>query len=331
MIVSLGIIALNEEGYLCDVLQNIVNQNFPLKQIDFILIDGMSTDSTKTIMDSFRGNHREEFYDIRVFENKGQWLAKGWNIFINNAVGDVLIKVDAHSLIPPNFITLLVKSIEKDSLDVIGGKRPTILKEQSNWSKILLEAENALFGSGLAVFRTSDKPRFVKSVFHGAYRKEVFEKIGMFNETLRRTEDNEIHYRIRKGGYRIKYDPSIVSYQYARPTLMKMIQQKYLNGYWIGKTVWVCPLCFSVYHFVPLLFVVSLIFSSIISFFSPILFIVLICLYGIFDLINTIISAVKNKSLYMFSLFVIFPMLHISYGIGTLLGLLSFPNRAKNR
>lgn len=329
MIVSLGIIALNEEKYLPAVLDDILKQLYPLFQIDLILIDSMSNDSTKFVMESFRDANLKLFHNIRVLDNTRQWQANGWNVFLRNAIGDVLIRVDAHSHIPNYYVEKLVLSIETKNYDVVGGKRPTILKDNTAWAKTLLEAENALFGSGMAVFRTSDKARYVKSVFHGAYRKEVFEKVGGFNEKLRRTEDNEIHWRIRKSGYKIWYDPSIISYQYARPTLGKMLKQKYLNGFWIGKTIWICPQCFSLYHFVPLVFVVSLICLASLSFISYIPFFLLCCLYGVFDLCNTVLSIVKNKNFKMAILILIFPMLHIAYGIGTLLGLFVFSDIRK--
>ncbi|MBR5642763.1 MAG: glycosyltransferase family 2 protein [Salinivirgaceae bacterium] len=329
MIVSLGIIALNEEKYLSAILNDILKQLYPISQIDLILIDSMSDDSTKSIMESFRDEYLNQFYNIRVFENPGQWQANGWNVFIDNAEGDTLIRLDAHTQIPNDFVRKIVSTIETGYFDVVGGKRPTILKDNTAWAKTLLEAENALFGSGLAVFRTSDKARYVKSVFHGAYKKEVFEKVGLFNEKLRRTEDNEIHWRIRHNGFKIWYDPTIVSYQYARPTLLKMLKQKYLNGYWIGKTMWICPKCFSLYHFAPLCFVLSLILFSALSRISYIPLFVLVCLYGIFDLFNTAISIAKNKNLGMIILLGIFPMLHITYGLGTLFGLFAFSNKRK--
>ena len=323
MLVSRGIIALNEASYLPDLLQDIMVQDFPLKNIDLLLIDSLSTDNTKKIMEEFSKKHTEVFHNIRVLENTGKWLANGWNIFIKNSVGDILIKVDAHSHIPENFVASLVEGMNSSEYGVLGGKRPTILKNNSVWSKVLLEAENALFGSGIAIFRTSDKLRLVKSVFHGAYKKEVFQISGGFDEKLRRTEDNEIHYRIRKNGFKIMYNPEIVSYQYARPTLRKMIKQKYLNGYWIGKTTWYCPKCLSIYHFIPFCFVLGILISTLLIIKTPILLFCLTIMYGAFDVINSLNSVLKNKNVLMFILIFIFPLLHISYGVGTLLGLIS--------
>lgn len=331
MIVSIGIIALNEADYLPNLLKDILYQSFPSYQIDLLLIDSLSSDNTKSIMEMFRNTNLDKFHNVRIFDNFGKWQANGWNVFIDNVCGDILIRVDAHSHIPSDFVSKLVDRIETGHYDVMGGKRPTILKDNTTWSKILLEAENALFGSGFAVFRTSEKPRFVKSVFHGAYRKEVFEKVGKFNENLRRTEDNEIHWRIRNNGYKIWYDPAIVSFQYARPTFFKMLKQKYLNGFWIGKTIWTCPFCFSLYHFVPLAFVLSLLCFTFLSYWTVIPLLILVCFYGLFDLINMSISVIKNKNPLMLVLFFIFPMLHITYGIGTLFGILTFSTNTKNK
>ncbi len=324
MTISLGIIAFNEEQYLPAILDDVLAQTFPLLQVDFILIDSLSTDRTKAMMDSFMAQNGSRFKSVRVFENAGQWLANGWNVFIDNAVGDILIKIDAHAHIPDDFIEKLVAKMEEGHFDVLGGKRPVILKEHTEWAALLLEAENALFGSGIAVFRTSDSPRYVKSVFHGAYRKEVFQRAGKFNELLRRTEDNEIHWRIRKCGFKIRYEPSIISYQYVRPTLKKMIKQKFSNGYWIGKTTWICPRCLSLYHFAPFAFVIALMVSAMLlaTPVGSVALTALVVLYGCFDAVNTFLSVLKNRKLSNVLLLFLFPLLHVSYGTGTLLGLL---------
>mgnify|MGYP002961198692 FL=1 len=98
-------------------------------------------------------------------------------------------------------------------------------------------------------------------MFHAAYRRKVFESIGGFDERLARTEDNEIHYRMRKAGFKLCFDPEIISYQHIRPDLGKMLKQKYANGYWIGLTTGVCAPCLSLYHFVPFAFVMAIILS----------------------------------------------------------------------
>lgn len=109
------------------------------------------------------------------------------------------------------------------------------------------------------------KRRYVDSVFHAAYRREVFRTVGGFNECLGRTEDNELHYRIRKAGYKICCEPKIKSYQYIRSGLIKMMKQKYGNGLWVALTLGVSPGCISLFHLAPLALVLMLIVFSVMA------------------------------------------------------------------
>ena len=133
-------------------------------------------------------------------------------------------------------------------------------------------------------------------MFHAAYRKEVFEKAGNFNTKLLRTEDNEMHYRIRKAGYKLYCDPDIVSYQYARSNLRRMIKQKYGNGYWVGLTLGVCPGCISLFHLVPFAFVLGIIFTTLLLFFGFWHLAALMWMaYGIFTLVGTVCTIINKK------------------------------------
>ena len=236
------------------------------------------------------------------------------------------MRVDAHTMIPPQFVTNSVKSIESGEW-VTGGPRPNIVEGNTPWKHTLLLAEKSLFGSSIAPYRQSHQKSYVKSVFHGAYRKEVFDKAGLFNEDLGRTEDNEMHYRIRKAGYKICYDPQIISYQHSRGTWYEMIRQKYGNGYWIGLTLGICPRCFSVYHFVPLLFVLAILISSVLAICGvtePLK--LLLILYVVVNLLMSFLAVSGEKKYGYYVLIpVIFLSLHLAYGIGTLVGIINMP------
>ncbi|MBI6013302.1 glycosyltransferase family 2 protein, partial [Clostridium perfringens] len=136
----------------------------------------------------------------------------------------------------------------KSGEKICGGYRENIILNKNHWKETLLLAEKSIFGSSIAPYRRNIGKRYVSSIFHGAYSREVFENTGLFNENLARTEDNEMNYRIRKNGYKICFNPNIKSYQYTRNDLLKMLKQKFLNGYWIGLTLGICPKCISIYH-----------------------------------------------------------------------------------
>ena len=325
MTVSLCIIAYNEEKFLPNLLADISAQTYPHDFIEVILVDGNSSDKTKSIMLDFQ-NSNQTFKQVKVLDNPKRIQAAGWNVAISNAVEDVIIRIDAHTHIPTEFTEKNI-ALHEEGEFVTGGVRPCVIEEPNAWKNTLLEVENSLFGSSISDSRHSTEKKYVKSMFHAAYRKEVFEKAGLFNENLLRTEDNEMHYRIRNVGYKFCFDPNIVSYQYARSSLKKMIKQKYGNGYWIGLTLGICPGCISVYHFVPFVFILGILLTTILSFFGWWLLAVLMwCASGFFTLVSTIITLIKRRgNKYTILMPILFLILHISYGIGTLVGLLKMP------
>ena len=191
---------------------------------------------------------------------------------------------------------------------------------------MLLTAEQSMFGSGIASYRKETKTKkYVKSLFHGAYRKEVIEKVGLFNENLIRTEDNEYHYRILKEGYQICYDPHIHSYYQTRSSLRGMLKQKFQNGVWIGKTLFVCVGCVSVFHLVPFVFVIAVLGTVLLGgcgMYWPAM--LLWIAYATANFSMTVLAVVnKNKKNPMLLLLpIIFLLLHVGYGLGTGIGLL---------
>lgn len=320
--VSIGVIAYNEEKYISKLLEDIENQTYPKHLLEVILVDGMSNDNTEKIMMEFK-ERNTNYISVKVLKNKQRLQPYGWNIVIKNSSQDVLIRVDAHAQLPNDFVENNMKCINTGEF-VCGGSRPNIIDEAAPWKKTLLSAEQSMFGSSIAPYRNSTGKRYVNSVFHGAYRREIFDKVGYFNEKLIRTEDNELHYRIRKSGYSICYDPSIVSYYHTRNSLKGMITQKYLNGFWIGKTSFVCPECISLYHLIPMVFVLSIMFSILLCIFNiSFLLYVIIGFYLLICFYLTIVSIITNCNVTDVFLPIIFFLLHFSYGFGTIMGLIN--------
>lgn len=325
MTVSLCVVAYNEEQYLLNLLKDFEAQTYPHKYIEIVLVDGMSTDKTKQIMLDF-AKTSTSFSRVLVLDNPDRIQSAGWNVAIKNANSDVLVRIDGHSHIPPEFTTKNMELQEKGEY-VTGGVRPCIIDKPTPWKNTLLEAENSMFGSSVSKGRKNNKCCYVNSMFHAAYRREVFEKVGGFNTNLLRTEDNELHYRIRKAGYKLYCDPDIVSYQYARPSLGKMLKQKYGNGYWVGLTWGVYPGCISLFHFIPFAFVIGIIVTTVLAFlgywqFSAIMW----GAYLLFTLTGTMCTIINKKAnRYSFLMPFLFLVMHISYGIGTLIGLCEIP------
>lgn len=323
MTVSLCVVAYNEEQFLPNLLRDLEAQTYPHDLTEIVLIDGISSDSTKQIMKDF-AQKSTSFYSVQVLDNPDRVQAAGWNVAIANAKSDVIIRIDAHTHIQAEFTAKNMALQEKGEY-VTGGVRPCLIDNPTPWKETLLEVENSMFGSSISKGRKNTKASYVKSMFHAAYRREVFEKAGNFNPKLLRTEDNEMHYRIREAGYKLYCDPDIVSYQYARSDFKKMIKQKYGNGYWVGLTLGICPGCISLFHLVPLAFVLGIVFTTILALFSFwYLSAVMWIAYALFVVTGTVCTIINKKATrWTFLMPVLFLIMHISYGIGTLVGIIS--------
>lgn len=326
MIVSLCMIAYNEAEALDGVLRDFQLQDYPHELIEIVLVDSMSTDATGAKMERFK-NTDYGFRNVAIVQCAKKNQAFSWNAALMTATGDVIIRVDAHARIPRNFVSRNIYNLSQGE-DVVGGGRPNITSDVSSWKLTLLAAEDSLFGSSVASYRRPPTQKeYLDSLFHAAYRREVIQKVGGFNENLGRTEDNEFHYRIRKAGYKLCCCPDIISYQHSRNNLKDMIRQKYSNGRWIGLTLSECPGCLSYFHFAPFAFVIMIILCSIIAALGfPILLYTLLIVYGMFDIVNSVgCFTMKNLQPQFALLPIIFPILHVSYGVGTIVGLIQIP------
>lgn len=324
--VSLCTIAYNEESVLNGLFRDFSEQSYPHDKIEIILVDNASTDNTKAMMKEFARTDYG-FESVKLVDSTNKNQATAWNEALMHATGDIIIRVDAHSKIPRYFVAKNVFEINEGE-DIVGGGRPNTTDGMTPWKLTLLAAEESLFGSSVADYRRAPGQKiYLDSLFHAAYKREVFEKVGGFNEDLGRTEDNELHYRMRMAGYRFCCCPEIISFQHTRNTLRAMIKQKYGNGYWIGLTSGVCFKCLNYFHFIPFVFVMALLFSLLLWLFgNPTLFAVIIAMYTMFNLVNTVGCLMLKKPNPLFlTLPFIFPILHISYGVGTLVGLVKMP------
>ena len=320
MLVSVSISAYNEENYLPAIFESLVHQTYPHKQIEIVLINAMSTDRTRSLMNEFQESYQHEFYAIKIFDNPKKTLNTGLNLGFKHSDGDCYLKIDAHSHIPENFIENNVAVIQTGER-VCGGRRPTIVETDDELAKTLHIVEESALGSSIANYRKGDESRYVDSVFQGMYHKDVIDKVGYFDEKLVRTEDNEFHYRIRKNGFKIWYDTSIESFQYIRPTYSKMLKQKFGNGYWIGLTSHVCRECLSLFHFVPGVFVGTLLATILVAGISALPFLLLVSIY-LLAIIGLSLFEISTHPFHITRLLIPFLIIsvHISYGIGTIRG-----------
>ena len=322
-------VARNSGKYLPDIFTDIAAQDFPKSDVEFLLVDGMSADNTKQLVREFSAANTD--VQFRFLENPGKILSSGWNAALKEAKGDIIMRIDAHSRIPVNFISKNVEAI-KSGHAIVGGPRITRLPE-NGVPRFLALAEVSRFGAGCASYRHVGKAGYTDTLAHAAYRRDVFGKVGGYNEELVRNQDNEIHRRMKNAGYRFWFTPEIWSEHFARTDLSTLLKQKFGNGYWIAIVSGFCPKCFGLRHFVPFMFLMALFITIIAAIFvTPEPLYLLLSVYCGSAAFFTA-EAVKSESIEIKLLSLCMPILflfmHFSYGLGTLCGFLILPFKWK--
>ena len=314
----------NEEKFIDKCLDSIVANGYPKNRIEVLVVDGMSKDGTREIVEGY-----EECYSfIRLLDNPKKIVPAALNIGIKSANGEIIIRTDAHATYEKNYVSKCVKYLNEYNADNVGGIMITQPRNNTFMGKTTALALSHRFGVGNSVFRTGTKePAWVDTVFGGCYRKEVFEKIGIFNEKLVRGQDMEFNLRLKKAGLRTLLVPDIVSYYYPRSDFKSFCKNNFRNGLWVilpFKYSKIMPVSWR--HLVPLAFVSSLIGTITLSAFSSIFFWFFWLIFGLYFLFSVYFSislSKKEKDLkFLFILPLKFGSLHLLYGLGSLLGVL---------
>jgi succinoglycan biosynthesis protein ExoA len=316
----------NEADFIKRGLQAVFAQTYSSDLLEIIIADGQSTDETRSIIESMRNKTEIQ---ITIVNNPKRIAPTGLNIAIAKAKGEIIVRVDGHCEIEPDYITNCVKHLQSGKAHAVGGPIETIGENLS--AQAIAIAMSSRFGVGGSAFRTiNDRELYVDTVAFPGYKKETLEKVGAFNEELVRNQDDEYNYRLRKLGGRVLLSPDIKSRYYSRGTFQSLWRQYFQYGYWKVRIFQLHPKQMNVRQFIPVTFVSSVIFLGIFSIFFNFvkwgLFITL-GLYILANLTATIIACKKSKTTHIPYIFLSFVILHVSYGIGFIVGLFAFRNR----
>lgn len=319
--VSFIIVAYNAEKCLGALLDDLLAQTLAPRQLEVLLVDSASSDGTRQMMCDFS---KRAPFSVKVLDNPKRWLASGINIALQAATGDAVIRLDAHARIPKDFLEKNVRALENGE-DIVGGS-VCGAEPESDWEAVTRALDTSRFCGGAAPFRNGGEARYVDTLAYALYRREVYDRVGLYDERLRRTEDNDMHYRMRKAGYRFYFSPDILSWHAARKTLRGQLNQKWGNGYWIGRTMRIQPRCFAPRHLIPALFVLALVVLLAVFPLWELPLCAMLLLYGILDIVFAVKAAAeapRSKLLVFLCLPFLFPVVHIVYGVGTICGLLT--------
>lgn len=309
----------NEESYIRKCIESLLEQDYPRESMEWIFVDGNSSDKTKEIIEGFMVQYP---YLIRLYDNPNKTVPYAMNIGIRASIGRYIIRLDAHSEYAKDYISKCVYYLDNTDADNVGGVAKTKSKGFMGSSIALMLSSK--FGVGNSQFRTNGKSGYVDTVPFGAFRKEVFDKYGLYDERFTRNQDNEMNYRIRKNGGKIYMSDEIKLSYYCRDSLKGIVDMAIKNGKWNIISMKYCPGSMGVRHFVPFVFLLSLIIMPILvmNFKTvKIVFILELFLYFLLDLLFSVNSVDKMRKIPI--LMILFPIFHISYGFGSLLGLIN--------
>jgi len=217
----------NEEEYIRACLQSLVDQDYP-GDLEIIVVDGQSSDHTLEIVEEIS----QRFPNVRYLDNPAGIVPTGMNIGIREAQGDVIIRADGHNMYPRDYAANCVKYLEESRADNVGGPCVTVPADESFGAKLVAAILGSPFGVGNSKFRTSREEGFVDTVPFGAFRREVFDRVGMYNEKLVRNQDNELNARIRKAGGKIYLTPALTTHYHPVKTFWGLLKYAFKTSRW---------------------------------------------------------------------------------------------------
>ena len=323
-LVSIIIPVRNEEEHIGRCLGSIAKQTYPLDRIEVLVVDGRSTDSSRSLAEEFG---KKNGLKIRIVGNPKGNTPCGLNAGYRNASGDIFIHFIGHAMMSPDFIEKNVEFLEKTGADAVGGLVISTCLDQKTVPQGIGYALNTLFGLGGVTARTGTHARYIDNPSFAAYRRELFDRFGYIDERLTRNQDYEFNQRISQGGAKIYFTPEIRSFYFNRPTY-KSLWKEYFNAakwriFMVGRFV----RAVRIRHLAPPLFLVSVAALAILSaFFSPAIY-ALLALLGIYTAaaIGSAIPIWKRNGIkYIPSVLLSYIVIHAAYGLGFIWGMIYF-------
>jgi succinoglycan biosynthesis protein ExoA len=323
--ISIIVLCRNEKDFIAGCLDSLLANDYPRDRFEILVADGMSEDGTRSIVEFYAKQHSF----LKLVDNPRKLPSSAANQGIRVAKGDLIMIAGAHAVYPKDYVSkCAIYSQNYPEAGNVGGVRETEARDKTIFGKAIAYVSSHPFGAGTAGYhRGGASPSWVESVWGGCYRREVFEKIGIYNELLVVGEDREFNRRLRNSGGRILQVPEIKCTYFARSKLFDYCRWAFRMGFWpfyaekLTKRRLV-----SVRNFVPLAFVITLVLGLGASLRSPaarysfggvLLVYVLACLASAIALV-----AREKDPRYFVAAPIVFSLTHFLYGVGSAYGIL---------
>lgn len=317
IIVSVVMPVYNEEKYIGACIDSLLLQDYPTENMEWIFVDGCSTDKTVELLRSYQEKYPTL---IRIYNNPDKIVPNAMNIGIAASKGKYIVRLDAHADYATDYISKCIYYLENTDAENVGGVAET--KAKGFMGNAIAKMLSSKFGVGNSQFRTNGESGYVDTVPFGAFKRDVFYKYGGYDERLVRNQDNEMNFRIRKNGGKIYMSSDIHLSYYCRDSVKGISAMARKNGMWNVITMKLCPGSMGVRHFIPLLFVASIIGLGVLGLLHPVFWMLLgaeAVLYLLLDILFSVKQSTGFKE--FLTLLILFPIFHIEYGFGSMVGL----------
>jgi glycosyltransferase involved in cell wall biosynthesis len=313
----------NEEKYIIACIDSILFQDYPKDDLEVLFVDGNSTDNTVKLIEEYV----KKYPFIVIIHNPARITPVAMNLGIKESHGEIIIRLDAHAIYAPNYISVLVNKLIELDADNVGCIWKTDVLHMNSKSLAIREVLSNRLGVGNAIFRLGISClKEVDTVPFGCWKRDVFDRFGYFDERLARNQDIELNKRIKRGGGKIYLVPDTHCTYLARETFRGIAENNYANGKWNILTVYYTRhiRSLSLRHFIPMLFLLSLILPISFAWLNRhILYVAVLSLVTYLFLLVTVsfLTSIR-KEINLLYLIMSFIVLHISYGFGSLIGII---------
>jgi len=318
----------NEAAHIAKTLQAVLAQDYPREKMEIIVADGMSTDDTRRIIASLQDDNSH----LRLISNPGKIVPTGLNAAIRRAQGEIIVRLDGHTEVATDYVRQCVGSLLRTGADNAGGRMSAV--GGGFVGRAIAIATSTPLGVGSARFHYSDKEEWVDTVYLGAWRKDLFRRLGLFDEEQVRNQDDEFNYRLLKHGGRILLTPAVKSRYTVRSSLHKLCSQYFQYGFWKVRVMQKHPRQMQWRQFAPpgmVALFIALLIGAVWFPWSRIAALTATGTYLIAVLVASLSAGRKAGWRSAVLLPVVFATLHVSYGVGFVAGLFKFWNRWKDR
>ncbi len=315
----------NEAAFVTRSVNAVMSQDYPQDRFEVIVADGISNDGTREVLRTLQARHTA----LVVIDNPGKIVATGLNLATRVSRGDIIVRVDGHCEIAPDYLTTCVHHIMNDGVDVVGGSVTTVGLTRT--AMAIAAAMSSRFGVGGAAFRTTaGRTMQADTVPFPAYKRSTISLAGEYDEEQVRNQDDEFNYRIRALGGKLLLAGDVRSLYFSRASFRSLGRQYFGYGYWKVRVLQKHPRQMMARQFVPPSFVLVLLLCSAGAPFIHAGLMSLAVIAGSYAtaVFAAALDAALPKRAAMVPLFLAaFPVLHLSYGAGFLVGIAKFWKR----